>query len=331
MASVRTIASGMAACLVVGLVGCGRSTREAAPVEPPVPTVEDEPGSWVSVARVDPMASEDDVARARMRLELALADGDAAEQVRARFALAETCAGAAVRLLLARVELDEERLAGPAGPRPDLEPRDAELAAQQQAWRDAAATEYAEVLRSTDPAAVELRPRARYGLAEIQRGRGEHEAAHDSLVALVHDDPAHPLAAAALVQLADEAFAAGRLEESRALYEQVLVHRTDERHYARYKLGWIALNLDDGAAALAHFTAVIGEAGANPRYRTLVENAARDCVLAYARVGRPERARDFFARLDPPNAEKLVQRLARIYEDEGRPEDAARALGLPRK
>lgn len=331
MASARTIAGGTVTCLVVGLLGCGRSTHRAAPVEPPAPAAEEEPATWLSASPVDPTASEEDVARARMRLELALADDDAAEQVRARFALAEVYAGAAVRLVLARVELDEARLAGPAGPRADLERRDAELEAQQQAWRDAAATEYAEVLRSSDPAAAPLRPRARYGLADIQRGRGEHEAAHDSLVMLVHDDPSHPLAAAALLQLADDAFAAGRLEESRALYEQVLVHRTDERHYARYKLGWVALNLADGEAALAHFMAVIGEAGADPRYRTLVENAARDCVLAYARVGRPERARDFFARIDPPNAEALVQRLARLYEDEGRPEDAARALGIPRK
>jgi lipopolysaccharide biosynthesis regulator YciM len=73
--------------------------------------------------------------------------------------------------------------------------------------------------------------------------------------------------------------------------------------------------------------AVATEARGDPRHEALVRSAAQDCVRAYARVGRPERARDFFRRVDPARAELLVQHLVEIYEQEGRPQDAARVRG----
>lgn len=326
MSKLRSVVSrALSGLAVAAQVACARGSRadgagsvgpgEAAGTEAP------------ELARSEPTPPDaaTELARARLLHALALAEGDAAEQARARFALAEAYAIAAAGLDVARFDLQDQRVAGSA--RPDLERREAELLAQQQAWLDAAAHEYAELLRATDPTAVELRPRARYGLADVERRRGDRRAMHDALVTLVHDDPTHSLASAALVALADEAFEGGRLEEARSLYEQVVVRGGDERYYARYKLGWVALALDDAQAALAHWTSVATETRMDPRQRALAENAAKDCVIAYARVGRPEKARAFFRHIDPTQADRLVRRLAETYEHEGRSEDAARALG----
>jgi len=320
MTAIRLVAS---CAFLIGLVGCGRASRGAGEAT----SVPDAPEAQVaSSATSEQAALETELERTQQRHTGALAEGDAAERARATFELAEAHASAAYGLYAVVYELYELRLGNPTR-RSELDLRVAELEAQQRAWLDAAALEYAEVIRTDEPAAVALRSRARHGLAEVERSRGNPVAMHDLLVALLHDDPTHPLASSARMTLADEAFQAQRFAEAQSLYEQVIALHGDEQHYAHYKLGWIALNVDDGQAALGHFTAVVREAGADPRQHALVEAATKDCVLAYARVGRPERARAFFMHLDPGRTDALLQRLAEIYRQEGRLDDAARAVG----
>ena len=308
--------------LLFGLAACGRASRGAGEGTA-TPGPSDDPAA-ASASREHELVAE--LERAKQQHARSRAKGDAAERARAAFALAEAHASAAAGLYTEVFDLREQGAADPSR-RAELERRAAELALEQRAWLDAAVVAYTEVIRSDDPAAVELRPRARFGQADAERLRGNHAAIHDALVALVHDHPTHPLASPALVVLADEAFEAVRLAEAQSLYEQVLVLRGPERHYARYKLGWVALDLDDAQAALAHWAGVVSEAGADPQQRALAEAAARDCVLAYAKAGRPELARAFFTRLDPSQADALLQRLADFYRQEGRPEDAAKVLG----
>lgn len=325
----QSFAIRLASCLALAApVACGRGSRAEGTV--PVAPTEAAHAEAPELGGTEPLPQDATaaLARAQARQAFVLVHGDAAEQARARFALAEAYADAAAQLDLVRFDLQAERSTGSPSAPPELARREAELDAQQQAWLDAAALEYAEVLRATDPVALELRARAWYGVADVERRRGDPAAMHDALVALVHDAPTHPLASTALLALADEAFAANRLEQARSLYEQVLVLGGDEQHYARYKLGWVAFGLDDAAAALAHWTAVATVARSVPQLHALAENAAKDCVSAYARVGRPEKARAFFNRIDPKQADRLVRRLAETYEQEGRSEDAARALGF---
>jgi tetratricopeptide (TPR) repeat protein len=328
MVEVRAVNKGVVPCLaLMGLLACHRSPSDTAAAEPEAPKATGAGPAAVALGLGSPEDLAAEIDRAQWLHTAMQTDGDGAEQARARFALAEAYMKAASGIGVLRFDLTEQRLAEPSRPRPDLDRLDAELAAQQATWLEHAAREHAEVIRSTDPAAVELRPRARHGLAEVQHRQGDRAAMLRTLRALVHDDPSHPLASSAWLQLADAAFEDQRLDEARALYEQVLVLGTDDRLYARYKLGWVALNLDDGQAALEHWAAVAREGREDPRQRTLAENAARDCVLAYARVGRPERAKAFFDRLDPEHAPLLLQKLVSLYEDEGRPDEAARVLG----
>jgi tetratricopeptide (TPR) repeat protein len=333
MVAMQSVVSGRAWCLaLVGLLACGRASRgdeSVAPGQTAGQTGHGAAGAEVSaVTSSGQPASPEAVVEHAQRLHAhALAEGDAAEQARARFALAEAYVSATADLDVARFDLQAQRAAEPARSLPDLDRSEAELVARQAAWLEAAAIEYAEVIRATDPTAVELRPQARYGLADVERRRGNHTAMHDALVALVRDHPTHPLTALAFAMLADEAFEDGRFEAARELYEKVIVLGGDQQHYARYKLGWVALNLDDGQGALAHWVRVATEARADPRQRALVESALADCVIAYARVGRPERARTFFNHIDPSRTDELLRRLAELYRREGRPEDAARALG----
>lgn len=321
-----SIAHLVASCvLLLGLVACGRASREGGQASSPPRDPEPQAAAAAAFASRELDELDAEIERAQQQYERALAGDDVAELARTRFALAEAHLGAAMDLWEALYLLDEQRAADPTR-RAELDRREAELRAQQRAWLDAAAPGYAEVIRTDDPAAVELRPRARYGLSMVERERNDPAAVHDALVALVHDDPEHPLASPALLTLGDEAFADQRLAEAQALYERVIALGDDERHYARYKLGWVALNLDDSPGALAHWTHVIRDGGADPRQRSLVEMATKDCVRVYARVGRPEAARAFFTRIDPSRAAAMLQWLVEIYDQEGRPEDAARAL-----
>jgi tetratricopeptide (TPR) repeat protein len=334
MAVVRSVPWLAASVALIGLLACERASRggDAGSVAPGQSAEDAGHGAaGVEASPVtgseQPASPEAVVEHARRLHANALAEGDAAEQARARFALAEAYVSAAAGLDVARFDLQAERAADPARSLADLERSEAELVARQAAWLEAAAIEYAEVIRATDPTALELRPQARYWLADLERRRGNRTAMNDALVVLVRDHPTHPLVASAYAMLADEAFEDGRFEAARELYEKVVVLGSDHKHYARYKLGWVAFNLDDGQGALAHWVSVATEARADPRQQALVESAVSDCVIAYARVGRPERARAFFNHLDPSRTDELLRRLAEIYRQEGRPDDAARALG----
>lgn len=255
----------------------------------------------------------------RLRLE----HQDPAERVRATLDLADAYLQRADRL--AGVEFE------------GAEYRGREMAAVSRLQVDAlqrAAEAYEHVLRSDHPVAARRRAEVRFGLAEIRRRQGDDEAARAHLHALIRDHPDHGLAPATLLHLGDDAFAEQRFDLARGLYTRAVASGDPSTTtYARYKLGWIAINEDDGTTALEHWSRVVLESRHDPMRQGLAEAAAKDCVRAYVMVGRPETAAAFFSRLHPERAHQLLENLALRYEAEGRTDDAAvvrgRAPGPP--
>jgi tetratricopeptide (TPR) repeat protein len=285
------------------------------------------PGSASTAQATPPLVLDDIDAQLEVEIrlhQLRLEHRDPAEHVRARMDLADAYLQRAERAEARRFELGEERFDARDARRAELDRRDAELKAQRDHCLARAAEAYEHVLASPHPLARKRRAEARFGLADVRTQQGDVPAARQLLQALVGEDPEHALAAPALLILADDAFNEGRLLDAGELYERVVASdEPRDRTYARYKLGWIALNHGDDQAALEYWTHVVIESRIHPERLGLANAAARDCVMAYAAVGRPDTAGAFFARLYPERSRELLQQLARRYIDIGRPDAAA--------
>lgn len=320
--------SGFSCCLWAGL-GCASGRGSA--VRPPTdeaPALTEAPSARNDSARDPTVVLGADVDRQIKLLERIVAGGEGSEQPQVHLALAEAYLSRASQAAMLLFELDGQRFNAAKDQRSDVDRRYALIADQQREWLAKAIASFEALLAESGQASRKLRPAARWGLADALRRDGQSQERIQVLAALASDDPQHPFASLALIQLADQAFADTELEEARVLYERAKKSAAPgERLYADYKLGWIALNLEEVVVALEHWARVVQQGRANPIHRALVDAAAKDCVLAFARVGRPSQARAFFTRLHPELASALLMRLAESYRAEGRVADALVVLG----
>ncbi len=307
--------------LMLVLAG-GCATASTAP-DSGSPTVD--PSERTATDPASPQAGVD----AQLDRELAqyaerVEQGEPSERLRARIDLADAMLRRAGQIEVTRFELEEQRHSATGSTRADLDRLDAELATQHAQWLERAEAQFREAFASSEPQADSVRTKALYGLAEALTAQGKLDEALATRVALIRDAPEDPLTGSTLLLLADQAFGDMQLEQADALYERAaLFDDPGVRYYSIYKRGWVAFNLDRGEDALAHWYRVAREARREPSLKSLAEAAAKDCVLAYAQVGRPERAKAFFERLDAEHAPTLLRRLAQMYRDAGRNEDAA--------
>lgn len=162
-------------------------------------------------------------------------------------------------------------------------------------------------------------------LLAAERRRAEARAAWQRLI---DEHPRSRLAADAHLALAEAAFDDGDLAAAEVEYRQVLALAGARRAaYARYKLGWVHYNRQELDEALAAFAEVARTAG-----EPLRREALKDVVRAYAGVGDPAAAPDYFDRLDRGRGARWTALLAEVYLDEARHDEAARAYAaaIPR-
>lgn len=103
---------------------------------------------------------------------------------------------------------------------------------------------------------------------------------------------------------------------------QIPPERNPVYGYALYKQAWAFYNLDDFRGALNQFVRVIEFGTRNRDARdasNLVRQSRRELVLPYSRVGRPNRALDFFRRYaeNDAQAREMLEALAELYYDTG--------------
>lgn len=200
--------------------------------------------------------------------------------------------------------------------------------AQRHRWLDQAEQSYDRALESPG-LPNELMAEARYGRATTRQAQGDDEGAHRDYEALLRNHPHHALVGPSALVLADAAFADNEVRNAEPLY--LLASGRGElgsQLYARYRLGWIAFNRHDNQAALDRWVDVVIHARTLEHSAGLADSAAKDCVRAYAEIGRPEAASAFFQRLHPARSLELLQILAEHYRAEGRFADAER-VGIP--
>lgn len=156
----------------------------------------------------------------------------------------------------------------------------------------------------------------------LQAGRylGPARAAYDKLL---KNYPASKYVPEAHFAFAEYFFDAGQLADAEARYRKVLEFpKSPVYWHATYKLGWIQLNEQAAQEALETFFRVAVATRDKPKQVVLNGAARKDFVRAYAEVGKSDKARVAFQRVDAARADEMLELLADLYFEQGKSEKA---------
>jgi len=122
---------------------------------------------------------------------------------------------------------------------------------------------------------------------------------------------------------ADYYFESNQLADAEARYKMVLKFpKSSAYQYAKYKLGWIDLNLQKFQQALELFFEV-AQATKNDKKQDILNRAAKkDFVRAYAEIGKADKAYPAFQRVDNKYAFTMLGILADHYMEQGKSDKA---------
>jgi tetratricopeptide (TPR) repeat protein len=131
----------------------------------------------------------------------------------------------------------------------------------------------------------------------------------------------------AYLSFAEFYFNEGKVDEALKLYQQVAKYpKSSIFGYSVYKQGWCYLNLKVPQKALEMFVKVIKESdkwgGTKKSKISLVQEAKKDSVRAYALVGTADKAWPFFQRIGGNYAMNMMEKLANLYYDQGKFEES---------
>jgi tetratricopeptide (TPR) repeat protein len=122
---------------------------------------------------------------------------------------------------------------------------------------------------------------------------------------------------------ADYFFEKGELANAESRYQMVLKFpRSSAYWYAKYKLGWIHLNLQRFQLALETFYDVADHTRNDKKQEILNRAAKKDFVRAYAEIGKADKAYPAFQRVDQKYAFDMLQILADLYLAQGKSDKA---------
>ncbi|MCC6747684.1 MAG: tetratricopeptide repeat protein [Deltaproteobacteria bacterium] len=162
-----------------------------------------------------------------------------------------------------------------------------------------------------------------FNVADMLNQAKRHDKARIFFGQLIKNYPQSRYIPDAYLAFAEYYFNQGQVEGALKLYDQVGKYPDSPIYgYAVYKQGWCWLNLKDPRRALELFVKVIKNAeqwsGTKRGKIMLVKEAKKDAVRAYAHVGTPDRAWNFFKRIGGDYAMNMLERLANMYYDQGK-------------
>lgn len=166
---------------------------------------------------------------------------------------------------------------------------------------------------------------AKYGKADRALARlaqwlavdGRHDQARAIYERLLARYPNSLHVVDAQLYFGEREFDQGDMAAAATHFEKVAAIDSPLRPYARYKLGWVAYNLQEFPRALQAFETV-----ATTAQDPLRRAAASDAMRVYAEVGAADKAFAFAERLDKTRSLELVRRLGEHYLDQGKARDA---------
>jgi tetratricopeptide (TPR) repeat protein len=196
--------------------------------------------------------------------------------------------------------------------------------AEARSWQKTAIRIYRKIATEQRYAKYARNDEALFNAAALLLRAGKLKQGKTLFVRLIRDHPQSKHIPATYIAFADSYYDQGKMPQAMRLYQQVTKYPGARLYgYAIYKLGWCWINLSDHRKALEAFVRIIRSA---PRWTNvpaaardrLVHEARKDAVLAYASVGRPAKAHPFFQRIGGQQAQEMLERLARVYADQGK-------------
>lgn len=164
-----------------------------------------------------------------------------------------------------------------------------------------------------------------YWLAYVAVARGENDVAIEHSGAVLDHGPTSPYYERAAIALGDLQFEAGRMGPAREAYTAALGGgETSQTAYARYRIAWIELNLDNPTGALIAFQFAAAQlAHARGDLVDLRASVLDDMLFAFAELEDGwARADAYYMSIDTPRRAVLrLEQLADLFYAQSREDD----------
>ncbi len=170
-----------------------------------------------------------------------------------------------------------------------------------------------------------------FRLAYLLTSVKKEDQAREFFHRLIKDYPTSKYIPDAYLSFAEYYFDKGEMDNALKFYEKVeQFPKSSVYPYAVYKKGWCYVNQGDYKTALETFVGVVrmtteGKVHVSAAQATaLMKEAKKDIVKAYAHVGGPDKAWEFFQRTGGDYAPKMMEALAELYWEQGQFQDSSR-------
>src|ERR1700690_1022490 len=198
----------------------------------------------------------------------------------------------------------------------------------EQKWLLEAVKSY---IQSTKYKKYERMDEVLFKLAFLLTSVKKEDQAREFFLRLIKDYPNSKYIPDAYLSFAEYYFDKGEMENALKFYEKVeKFPKASVYPYAVYKKGWCYVNMGDHKTALETFVGVVrmtqeGKVNVNANQKlALQKEAKKDIVKAYAHVGGPDKAWEFFQRTGGDFAPKMMEALAELYWEQGKFTDSTR-------
>jgi len=299
-----------------------RTKVQAKPKEAPTrPTIMAEQFRTDTAAKVERLT--DQAIAVMQRLIDKTADDDP-EKPDFYFRMAEHYREKKTQFMFKARELDEQLYqAQSEGRKQQLQGQQKAYERAEHQWTLEAIKMYLSIAQKSEFSKYKRMDEVLFNVADMLNQAKRQDKARVFFSQLIKNYPGSKYIPDAYLSFAEFYFNDGKVEEALRLYEQVGRYPNSPVYgYAVYKQGWCWLNLKDPRKALEMFVKVIKQsgqwAGAKKSKIILVKEAKKDTVRAYAHVGSPEKAWNFFQRIGGDYAMKMLEMLANLYYDQGK-------------
>jgi TolA-binding protein len=224
--------------------------------------------------------------------------------------------------------LDQKIYEAPPGQRGELQTRQRTYEQNQQKWLLDAVKAY---IAATKFRKYERMDEVLFKLAFLLTSVKKEDQAREFFLRLIKDYPNSKYIPDAYLSFAEFYFEKGEMDAALKFYEKVeQFPKSSVYPYAVYKKGWCYVNLGDYKTALETFVGVVRMATegkvnvGKAQKESLIKEAKKDIVKAYAHVGGPDKAWEFFQRTGGDFAPKMMEGLAELYWEQGKFPDSTR-------
>jgi tetratricopeptide (TPR) repeat protein len=224
--------------------------------------------------------------------------------------------------------LDQKIFDARPGDKPRLQQQQQGFEKDEQKWLLEAVKSY---IQSTKYKKYERMDEVLFKLAFLLTSVKKEDQAREFFLRLIKDYPNSKYIPDAYLSFAEYYFDKGEMENALKFYEKVeQFPKASVYPYAVYKKGWCYVNMGDHRTALETFVGVVrmateGKVNINKAQKdSLVKEAKKDIVKAYAHVGGPDKAWEFFQRTGGEYAPKMMEALAELYWEQGKFSDSSR-------